>query len=93
LQVIDDASRLENEVDQAKFFTKYPMVNHSLEESFLSLLLLLENWSNADVYLQESGLVDLTEMVEAIKAIALKKKCGKESCTVILVTFFFRFSQ
>ncbi len=74
--MVGEADDLEKEVDHGNFFAAYSLVNNSLEEMFIDLLLLMDE-SQADTKMEEKCMVDFSEVLEALKAVTLKKRNGK----------------
>lgn len=72
--MIAETSYLEEEADQVKFFATYSFVNNSLEERFVDLLLSMDQ-QKVEVNPEEMCSVDLTEIVEDLKAVT-QQKCN-----------------
>ena len=70
-QVIDEASNLQREKDQAKFFVGYSSITNSLEERFIELLLLI-NDKKID-FGSEKRMIDFTRVFDALKDITISK--------------------
>ena len=90
MQVVGTSTDLEAESSQESFFAAYSLVNNSLEERFIDLLLLLDG-QQISIKLEEMCSIDLSVVVEALKVVSLNcnSKFGDDllaytACLVLL---------
>lgn len=72
-QVVCAANDLEEETDAGNFFAAYSQINNSLEQMFIELLLLMDGYK-IDSKPQARAMVDLSGVIEALKAVTLQKQ-------------------
>lgn len=73
MQVVCNSNDLEAEASPESFFAVYSLVNNSLEERFIDLLLLLDGQQTSSK-LEERCSIDISRVVEALKVVSLDCK-------------------
>lgn len=74
-QVVCAANELGKELDPSNFFAAYSQINNSLEQMFIDLLLLMDS-CKTNGKPEERAVVDLSGVIEALKAVTLKQSEG-----------------
>lgn len=78
-QVVGAANDLGKEMDPGNFFAAYSQVNNSLEQMFIDLLLLMDSCKTGSKQ-EKRAVVDLSGVIEALKAVTLKQSEGTCVC-------------
>ena len=83
LQVMEEASCLQTESDQNKFFVSYSSVNNSLEEKFIKLLLLIDGQGTTP-FSSARRVVDFSKVFDALSEVVVPEE-GKLQLNLLVL--------